>query len=114
MKMNEYQQETKTTANVSHSELNLLNWALGLGEAGEFQNLVKKKYFHGHDVSGEELANELGDILWYLAMAADEIGYTLDDIAQMSIRKVAQRYPDGFSEEGSKNRRANANSPSLF
>ncbi len=104
MKMNEYQEGVKTTANPSCPELSLLNWALGLGEVGEFQNLVKKKFFHGHDVSGEELADELGDVLWYVAMAANEIGYTLEDVAQLNLDKVAKRYPEGFSEKGSRDR----------
>ena len=33
-----------------------------------------------------------------------EMGYTLEDIAQMNIDKLATRYPDGFSREASQNR----------
>ena len=45
--------------------------ALGLtGEAGEFANMVKKLTAHGHEISVEKLADELGDILWYVAEAA--------------------------------------------
>lgn len=109
MKLNEYQEVAKRTArSEGDNGMNLLNWALGLGgEVGEFQNLVKKMTFHRHPVPGEELAGELGDALWYLAVAADTLGYTLEDIAQMNLGKVAKRYPEGFSPERSRNREEN-------
>jgi len=110
MRLNEYQEMAKTTANRTASpggsyNLALLNWSLGLGgESGEFQNLVKKMIFHRHPVSGEKLAGELGDILWYLALAADTLGYTLEDVAKMNLAKLSHRYPEGFSVEKSENR----------
>jgi len=98
MDMNEYQNQARTTANTKlTADEALLNWALGLGgECGEFQNLVKKYLFHHVPVSGQALAEELGDVLWYLAMAANAVGYTLADIAIMNTTKLAQRYPQGF------------------
>lgn len=106
MKLNEYQAEAKVVARSDHAKnMALLNWALGLGgEAGEFQNLVKKMLFHNHSVSGEKLANELGDVLWYVALAADSLGYTLQDIAQLNLAKLTSRYPGGFSPIRSRDR----------
>lgn len=106
MKLNEYQEAAKATARSDGDNgMNILNWALGLGgEVGEFQNLVKKMTFHRHPVSGEKLANELGDALWYLALAADSLGYTLDDVATINLYKLGKRYPEGFSPERSRNR----------
>lgn len=43
-------------------------------------------------------------MLWYLAVLAGECGLTLDDIAQANIAKLRARFPDGFSEERSRNR----------
>lgn len=94
----------------------VLNAALGLtGEAGEVADVVKKAIFHGHGFDpahcpGEEEGNthkialELGDILYYISIMSHEMGYTLEDIAQMNISKLATRYPDGFSREASQNR----------
>ncbi|MGN4560870.1 nucleoside triphosphate pyrophosphohydrolase family protein [Bacillus cereus group sp. MYBK5-2] len=91
----------------------VLNAALGLsGEAGEVADIVKKAIFHGHGFDpahcpGEEEGNthkialELGDILYYISIMSHEMGYTLEDIAQMNIEKLAKRYPDGFSREAS-------------
>ncbi len=79
--------------------------ALGLaGEAGEFANLIKKMAAHGHPTPPEALADELGDVLWYLAEAATACGLSLDQIAQQNVGKLKARYPDGFSEERSRNR----------
>ncbi|MRA88257.1 nucleotide pyrophosphohydrolase, partial [Bacillus thuringiensis] len=45
-----------------------------------------------------------GDIMYYISIMAHEMGYTLEDIAQMNIAKLAKRYPDGFSREASQAR----------
>lgn len=87
-------------------ERRLDNAALGLaGEAGEFANDVKKFLYHGHDASTPTFVDELGDILWYVAMAADVIGVSLSVIMQANIDKLKKRYPDGFSHEASINRK---------
>ena len=65
---------------------------------------MKKSLFQGHDLKKEELIEELGDNLWYLAEAADTIGVTLEDIANANLLKLLKRYPDGFKEEDSINR----------
>jgi NTP pyrophosphatase (non-canonical NTP hydrolase) len=79
--------------------------ALGLaGEAGEFANLVKKMTAHGHPFDQDALDDELGDVLWYLAEAATAAGLDLDVIARRNVEKLLKRYPDGFSEQQSRNR----------
>jgi NTP pyrophosphatase (non-canonical NTP hydrolase) len=64
---------------------------LGLvGEAGEFANKVKKITRDG-DYNHFALMRELGDILWYIAMAADELGISLETIAWDNIEKLTER-----------------------
>ncbi|MGN4291042.1 nucleoside triphosphate pyrophosphohydrolase family protein [Bacillus cereus group sp. MYBK87-2] len=94
----------------------VLNAVLGLsGESGEVADIVKKAIFHGHGFDpahcpGEEdgnthkIALELGDILYYISIMSHEMGYTLEDIAQMNIAKLTKRYPNGFSREASQAR----------
>ena len=80
-------------------------WALGLtGESGEVADLIKKSLYHGHVLKSDKLANELGDVLWYLTMMAKTFGYSLEDIASANIEKLRKRYPDGFSEKASRER----------
>ena len=104
--LDEYQKLAARTAGAGgDGERRIIVSALGLaGEAGEFANIVKKKTAHGHNVSSEILADELGDVLWYVAEAATSCGLSLGDIAQQNVEKLCQRYPDGFSEERSRNR----------
>lgn len=81
--------------------------ALGLaGEAGEFANLIKKLTAHGHSIPNSHLAEELGDVMWYLAEAASACGLDLNQIAQENIDKLRDRYPEGFSQEKSINRKS--------
>ncbi|PEN09688.1 nucleoside triphosphate pyrophosphohydrolase family protein [Bacillus pseudomycoides] len=115
--LDEYQEATLRTWNKRNDfGFRVSNAALGLtGEAGEVADLVKKAIYHGHGFQpahcpGEEngnvhkLALELGDIMYYVGIMAHEMGYTLQDIAEMNIAKLAKRYPDGFSREASKKR----------
>lgn len=105
MKLNDYQKMSERTWKKRDFDKAIHNVALGLtGEAGEFADSIKKAYYQGHSLSGTELAFELGDILYYVSVAANELGYTLEEIATMNIDKLYKRYPNGFSVEGSVNR----------
>jgi NTP pyrophosphatase (non-canonical NTP hydrolase) len=104
MKVDQYQDEAiRTLPNASHRD-NVMTCALGLGEAGEVQNLVKKQWFHGHELNREKLVDELGDTLWYIAALASLYGVKLSDIMEYNINKLRKRYPEGFSSERSINR----------
>jgi len=68
--------------------------ALG-GEAGEFSEKVKKAWRDGTPLNTEEAAKELGDVLWYVDAAAKDMGYTLQQIAQMNLDKIQSRRARG-------------------
>jgi NTP pyrophosphatase (non-canonical NTP hydrolase) len=104
--LNAYQTLANRSAGAGgDGEKRLIVSALGLaGEAGEFANLVKKMTAHGHPFDPEALMNELGDVLWYLAEAATATGLSLEEIASQNVDKLLKRYPDGFSQEKSRNR----------
>ena len=85
----------------------LLQGLMGLnGEAGEAIDILKKCLFQGHNLDREHLAKELGDVAWYLAVSADALGYTLEEVLQMNVDKLRARYPDGFESERSVHRSA--------
>lgn len=108
MQVNEYQMEALRTASGMNQELPMwLNGALGLaGESGEVVDLVKKHLFHGHPLDKSHLAKELGDVAWYLAVMAYDLGFDLETILQLNVMKLRQRYPDGFDTKRSMHRRA--------
>ena len=106
MTINEYQREALRTETQVKNYSRLLNGLMGLnGEAGEAIDILKKHYFHGHELDTEHLVLELGDIAWYLAVSADALGYDLETILKINIEKLRKRYPNGFEKEKSLRRR---------
>lgn len=105
MTINEYQKNALRTANHTSASDALINSVMGLcGESGECVDMVKKYYFQGHELDTTHLAKELGDVAWYLALAAHSIGYDLETVLQMNVDKLRKRYPDGFDAERSLHR----------
>lgn len=104
MEINEYQKMALETA-VYPKEFKAIYPALGMnGEAGEVADKVKKVLRDSEiilrDSSGsivlpvskrEELAKEVGDVLWYVATMAYDLGYTLEEIATMNYQKLKSR-----------------------
>lgn len=101
MNFREYQDEAARTANIDGVDgVRVLVSALGLvGEAGEVAEIIKKHIGHGHkaSVTQEKLANELGDVLWYIADLANVYDLDLGEIATQNVEKLRKRYPNGFS-----------------
>ena len=102
MDFNEYQKKALLTAGVSDKDKLILNGVMGLaGESGECIDMMKKHLFQGHQLDKEKLMDELGDVLWYIAVTAEGLGYRLADIASHNIAKLKKRYPEGFKAERS-------------
>lgn len=75
------------------------------GEAGECADLVKKIVGHGVTEYKDKpvldaLVDELGDVLWYIAAMCNTIGVDMDTVAHRNIRKLRERYPNGFVPGG--------------
>lgn len=80
--------------------------ALGLnGEAGEVAEHIKKRLRHGKEIDRDAIKKELGDLLWYTAVMADELGFSLEDVAADNIAKLRARYPGGFVQRWGSNGR---------
>lgn len=106
MTLNEYQKMAlRTSSKENTSRIALAILAIGLcGESGEVAELLKKYIGHGHDLCVDDVLNELGDVLWYVASLAEAMDSSLESVASMNITKLMKRYPHGFSEEASRNR----------
>ncbi len=93
----EYQRQASETALYPKRLQNLEYPTLGLaGEAGEVANIVKKiQRDFGGELTEEirlKLKDELGDVLWYISACADELGLTLEQIAEFNVKKLAERH----------------------
>ena len=87
----------------------LLTAALGLSaEAGEFTEVVKKIILQGKPYNEDNvfhMKRELGDICWYLAQACMALDTTFDEVIEMNVDKLKERYPGGeFDVHKSENR----------
>ncbi len=75
--------------------------ALGMtSEAGEVAGKVKKLIRDGEDKEGFEMkklaiASEIGDVIWYCAMMAKEVGVPLNDIMKENLKKLHGRKERG-------------------
>lgn len=104
--LSKYSNDIQRTMNKELSyEQRLTMLSMGLaGEAGELVDAMKKHVFHGHDLDIKDLRKEMGDVLWYLVNMMNELAIDPEDVLTENIIKLMKRYPDGFSEEASKNR----------
>jgi NTP pyrophosphatase (non-canonical NTP hydrolase) len=110
MELNDYQNFASATAiypdQGTGSDRAIAYTLLGLaGEAGETCNKWKKWYRDEdavyrepdgdpqgvRDYYRDAISEEIGDLLWYLAQAAREIGYSLQEIANLNLEKLKDR-----------------------
>lgn len=108
MTLNEYQDKAMSTCmdscdNWSYMMLNLV------GEVGELAskvakdirkgnaNIIQNDLIYNHPIASEirQQAMEISDCLWMIAGLAKVYGYTLEEIAQMNLQKLAARKQAG-------------------
>jgi NTP pyrophosphatase (non-canonical NTP hydrolase) len=86
-----------------------LHAALGIcTEAGEVADIFKRAIFYGKAVDATHLDEELGDLLWYMALAMRMIGVDFESTMNRNIAKLLARFPDKFTEDAALNRDVDA------
>jgi NTP pyrophosphatase (non-canonical NTP hydrolase) len=99
MNFSKYQEEAVKTA--IYGAENKVNYPiLGLvGEAGEIANKYKKVIRDDGGIlqpdKRKALADELGDVLWYMAALANDLGVSLEQVAKDNLAKLASRKKRG-------------------
>jgi NTP pyrophosphatase (non-canonical NTP hydrolase) len=99
MRFDDYQQAALRTA-IYAERHRIIYPALGLAsEAGEVAGKIKKVL---RDQEGdfakapiEAIRDELGDVLWYVAVLAADLGLSLEQIAADNVAKLAARRQRG-------------------
>lgn len=112
MTLNEYMDHTFDTALYPGANEGtvaaVVYCGLGLGEAGEVQGKIKKIIRDDGSVITDEkravILDELGDVLWYAARLAKELGSTLEDVAKGNLAKLEDRRARGVVTGSGDNR----------
>lgn len=104
MNLNDYTKQALTTLSDDYSygdiTPQLMGMVLGLSDEsgevlGKFKKLLRDKKGVLTDEDKKEIAKEIGDILWYVSSVTHLLGYTLDEVAQMNLDKLASRKERG-------------------
>lgn len=84
---------------VTDGKHRLLHAALGiLTEAGELGDAIKKHYVYDKDLNRGNIIEEVGDLLWYVAIICNQCHFTLEEAMSKNIAKLRLRYPEKYTD----------------
>lgn len=101
-----YQMDAMRTASIPVEDTGAMMTHAVFGmcsETGEVAGIFQKVY-QGHDIEGDHLKKELGDVLWMVAEACTAAGFKMSEVMAANIEKLQKRYPEGFDSEHSLHR----------
>lgn len=110
MTFDEYQKVAlKTAHNHPDDLMDQTIWAMGVaGEAGEviekWKKIVAYKDGKVSKADRAELQKELGDVIWYIAVLADSLGLSFEEVVQLNVKKLADRQQRGVIKGQGDNR----------
>lgn len=82
------------------SNMKLLHAAIGLtSDAGEVAAAMERHIFYRRPLDLVNLKEELGDCLWYIALACNALGESMEDVMKANIAKLQRRYPEKFDSD---------------
>jgi NTP pyrophosphatase (non-canonical NTP hydrolase) len=73
-------------------------------EAAECMDIVKKAKIYGRALDRVHLAEEAGDVMWYLAILSDELGISFEEMWEKNIAKLRVRFPEKYTDHHAVNR----------
>ena len=110
MTFDEYQKKALATL-IRHPDPQMNKTILVMGVAGEAGEVVEKwkkvvAYKDGvlTDEERAEFGKELADVIWYIAVLAEELGLSLGDLMQQNVEKLASRKARGVLKGKGDNR----------
>lgn len=109
MLMNEYQTEAMKTATDIEPQWSIIYPAIGLNEeagevVGKIKRVIREHRGKYTDIMRKEIALEIGDCLWNLAVLASNLGFKLSEIAEMNNEKLQNRVKNGTINGSGDNR----------
>jgi NTP pyrophosphatase (non-canonical NTP hydrolase) len=95
----DYQRLAKRTEKPLEGKAALQHHLMGVAsESGELAGAIKAHVIYGKDLNVANVAEEIGDILWYLAGFCNTLGLSLESCAVGNIQKLMLRYPDQYKD----------------
>jgi NTP pyrophosphatase (non-canonical NTP hydrolase) len=78
----------------------LLHGIMGCGtESGELLDAFKRYLIYGKELDYINIKEELGDVMFYIALVCRTLDVSLEEVCSENIAKLSIRYPDKFSNE---------------
>jgi len=71
-------------------------------ESGELADSLVKHLCYGQLLDRENILEECGDLLWYIALILEKLDYNMENCMKDNIEKLKIRYPEKFTEEHAK------------
>lgn len=100
MNFDTYQAQAMRTAKPMEPQDDLMHAALGVcGEAGEFADAIKKHLVYGKPLDHMNAIEELGDLMWFVALGCQTLGVSMAYVAERNIAKLAKRYPEKYTDQ---------------
>lgn len=85
---------------LTEKDCDLLHMIIGVsGETGELLDAIKKHIIYRSELDIEHIKKEMGDIEFYLEGLRQALGVGRDEILQINIDKLTERYGDEYSNE---------------
>ena len=106
MDIKEYMKEIERTCPHLKGEFyDELHMAIGAAtEAGELLDIYKKAFAYNKPIDKTNIAEELGDLLWYTVNLMRMLNFDPEGIMGTNVKKLRIRYPEKFTEEKAINR----------
>ena len=84
--------EDEPTADLLHAAMGMVT------ESAEFLDAFKKYLAYGKPLDKANLIEELGDQLWYIALALRSLDTSFEEVFRVNIEKLQSRYPNDFTQ----------------
>jgi len=95
-------------------DLDMLHGVFGVfSEAGEILEEMMKTKLEGREIDHVNIIEEIGDIMWYLALVLRVNDGSFEDAAERNLNKLKARYPEQFTQEKAENRDLDAERSTL-
>lgn len=82
-----------------HKAIRLNHGAMGIvKEGGEILADLEKWIYYNQELNRDHIKEELGDVMWYVALVCNALGLSLAEVMEGNLAKLAARYPEKYTD----------------